>query len=82
MIRDLASATSETYNMKVPAFKNGKPEDFLQIIKDFKTATDGTGYTPTTGKIQFLSTMLYKEALENSSFQQVKLGEEPMGFSN
>ena len=34
----------------------------MQTIKDFKTATDGTGTTSVTGKIQFLRNMLRREA--------------------
>ena len=58
-----ASATSETYELKAQTFKNGKPEEFLQMTKEFKTDVDGTGTTFVTGKIQFLRTMLRGEAL-------------------
>ena len=51
--QDPASATSETYELKVQTFKNGKPEEFLQMMKDFKTAVDGTG----------TNTILHGEAL-------------------
>ena len=64
MRRDPESATSETYNLKVQTFKNGKPDEFLQIIKDFNTATYGMGTTSDTGKIKFLRTMLRREALK------------------
>ena len=63
MRRDPAPATFDTYELKVPTFENGKPEESLQMIKDFKTATDGTETTSTTRKIQFLRTMLCREAL-------------------
>ena len=63
MCRDPASATSKTYELKVQTFENGKPEEFLQMTKDFKNATDGTGTTSATGRIQFLRTMLRGEAL-------------------
>ena len=63
MRRDPAPATFDTYELKVPTFENGKPEESLQMIKDFKTATDGTETTSTTGKIHFLHTMLRGEAL-------------------
>ena len=49
----MASDTSDTYNLKVRTFKNGKLEEFLQITKDFKTAVDGTG----------TNTILHGEAL-------------------
>ena len=63
MRRDPASATSKTYKLKFPTFKNIKPEEFLQITKDFKIKIDGTGTTPTNGKINFLYTMLCAESL-------------------
>ena len=63
MRQDPESATSETYKLKVPTFKNSKPEEFLQMMKDFKTATYGTGTTFASGKINFLLSMLRGEAL-------------------
>ena len=63
MRRDPASSTSKTYKLKVPTSKNGKPEEFLQIMKEFKTATDGTVTTPATVKNHFLRTMLHGYAL-------------------
>ena len=59
MCQDLASATYDIYELKSQTFKNGKPEEFLQMMKDFKTATDGTGTTYATRKIQFLCTMFH-----------------------
>ena len=47
MHQDPASATSDTYKLKVQTFENGKPEEFLQMI-NFKTAVDRTGNTSTT----------------------------------
>ena len=59
MIRqDPASAISEAFKLKVQTFQNGKPEEFLQMMKDFNTGIDRTGTTSTSGKIQFLRTML------------------------
>ena len=63
MSQDPASATSETYELKVQKSKNGKPEEFLQMMKDFKNGIDSTGTTSASGKIQFLRTMLRMEAL-------------------
>ena len=61
MFRDPVSATSKTYDLKFPTFKNCKPGQFLQIVKDFNTATGGTGTMSATGKIHFLRTLLRKE---------------------
>ena len=63
MRRDPTSATSDTYELKVQTFENGKPEEFLKMMKDFKTETDGTGTTSATGNIQFLRIVLRGEAL-------------------
>ena len=63
MRQDPVSATSETSELKFQTFDNGKPEEFLHIMKEFKTATDGTGTTSTTRKTQFIHTMLRGEAL-------------------
>ena len=58
MRRDPESAASDTYELKFQTFENVKPEEFLQMINDFKTETDETGTTSATGKIQFLCNML------------------------
>ena len=50
ILQDTESVTSKNYKLKVLMSKNGKPEDFLQMMKDFKTATDGTGTTSATVK--------------------------------
>ena len=38
---------SKNYELKVPTFENGIPEEFLHMMKDFNIATDGTGTTKT-----------------------------------
>ena len=53
MRQDPASATSNIYELKVQTFENGKPEEFLHMMKDFKIGIDGTGNTCATGKINF-----------------------------
>ena len=63
MCRYPASDASKTYKLKVQTFENDKPEEFLQMMKDFKTGIDGTGTTSAPGKIEFLRTMLCGEAL-------------------
>ena len=59
--QDHASATSKTYELKVPTLANRKPEQFLQMMNEFKTTTDGTGTT--SGKIHFLRTVLHGKPL-------------------
>ena len=63
MRRCPASATCGTYELKFPTLENVKPEEFLQMMKDFKTGTDRTGTTSTTGENQFLRTILCGEDL-------------------
>ena len=50
MRRDPASATSKTYDLKFQTFENVKPEEFLQMMKDSKTATEEMGTTSATRK--------------------------------
>ena len=51
--RGPASATFNTYKLKVQMFENGKPEEFLQMMKDFKTGIDRTATTYATVKFNF-----------------------------
>ena len=44
------AATSKTYELKVPTFENGKPEEFLKRMKKFNTAIGRTGTTTKAGK--------------------------------
>ena len=74
MLRDPASATSETYELKVQTFKNGKPEESHQIMKDFKTGIDGTGTNSASGEIQFLCTLFCGEALREFDFITNQVG--------
>ena len=55
---DPASATSETYEMKLAVLENGKPEEFLKIMDKFKTAIDVTGTASTVGEINYLRTLI------------------------
>ena len=50
MHQDPTPATSKTYELKVAAFKNVKPEEFLQMMKDFNTKIYGIGNTSKTKK--------------------------------
>ena len=60
---DPASATSETYKLKIQTFENSTPEEFLQMMKDLNTGIEGKATTYATGKNQCLLTMLGGEAL-------------------
>ena len=74
MRQDPSSATSKTYELKFPMFENGKPEEFLQMMKDFKIVTDRTGTTSATKNIHFLRTMLREEALREFYVLSVQVG--------
>ena len=73
------SSTSETYELKDPTFENDKPEEFLYIMKDSKTATDRTGTTFTTRKIQFLHTILRGESLREFDVLERQVGSKTNG---
>ena len=49
--------------MKIVTFKHGQPEELLHLINNFKRAVDRTGTTVTAGKINYLRTLLRREAL-------------------
>ena len=74
MRRDPASAASETYKLKLQMFENGKPEEFLQMMKYFKTGTDVIETTYSPGNIQFLRTMLRREDLREFDVIASKVG--------
>ena len=80
MRRHPASATSETYELKIKTFENGKPEELIQMMKDFNTATDRTGTTSDNGKIQFLRTMLRGEALREFDVITSQVGSTTNGY--
>ena len=44
------SATSETYELNVSMFRSGKPEEFLNIMKNLKNAINGNRTTASAGK--------------------------------
>ena len=74
ILQDTESVTSKNYKLKVLMSKNGKPEDFLQTIKDFKTTTDGTEPTSATGNIQFLRTILHRKNLREFDILSSQVG--------
>ena len=68
MRRDPAYAMSENYVLKIPMFENGKPEEFLKMMKNFETALNGTGTTSTAGKINYLRNLLRGESLQEFDY--------------
>ena len=63
MRRNLASATSDTYKLGTATFKNGQPEQFLAILKNFKIKINGKETTSIYGQINYIRMMLHGEAL-------------------
>ena len=51
-------SASEMYKLKISTFKNGKPEEFLALMNNFKNAIDRTGTTSMSGSINCIRTML------------------------
>ena len=47
---------SETYTYKVALFENGKPEEFLLIIRELNNNLEVIGGKYASGKIQYLLT--------------------------
>ena len=64
MRRDPSNADSETYELKIALFENGQPEGILALMKNFKSEIDRTGNTSAAGKINYIRTLLYGEALQ------------------
>ena len=52
------------YELKIAMLKNGKPEEFLMIAKNFNTTIDGTGTTYVSGRINYIRTMFCGEYLQ------------------
>ena len=50
-------ADSEKYELEIATFENGQLEEFFALLKNFKTAIDGTGTTSVAGKINYLRTL-------------------------
>ena len=63
MRQNPSKVASETYKLKIVTFKHVQPGEFLQIMKNFKKAVDGTWTTTTAGKINYLRTLWLGEAL-------------------
>ena len=63
MRQNPSDAASEMYKLNIVTFENGQPEEFLQLMKNFNIAVDGTGTATLAGKINYLRTMLHAEVL-------------------
>ena len=40
---------SETYEFNIATFEHGQPEEFLQLMNNFKRVVEGTGTTMASG---------------------------------
>ena len=58
MRQNPSNAEWEMYELKIIIFEHGQPEEFLQLVKNFKRAVDGTGTKMAAGKINYLRTLL------------------------
>ena len=58
-----SDADSETYKLKIVLFENRQPEEFLALMKNFKSAIDRTGNTSAAGKINYIRTLLCGESI-------------------
>ena len=58
-----ASATSETYKLKMNIFENGQPEELIFLLENFKKAIDGTITTTISIQSNCLRTIIYGETL-------------------
>ena len=63
MHRNLSDADSEMYELKIATFEIGQPEEFLALIKNFKTAIDGTGTMLAAVRMNYLLNLLRGEEL-------------------
>ena len=64
MCWNLYDADLEMYELKIETFEHGQPEEFLALMKNFKTAIDGTGNKSAAVKINYLCNLLHGEALQ------------------
>ena len=64
MHRNPSDAAPETCELKIVNFKHGQPEEFLQIMKNFKGVVGRTGKKKAAEKTNYLLTILRGEALQ------------------
>ena len=67
MRQNPSDADSEMYELKIVTFEHGQPEEFLQLMKNFKRAIDGKGATTATWKINILRGEVLQEFDELAS---------------
>ena len=78
MRRNPSDVAPETYKLKIVTFEHGQPEEFIQLIKNFKRAVYGTETTTAANKINYLHTLLSGEALRELD----KLASQNAGTNN
>ena len=61
--RDPTSEKSDMYESKTALFDNGKPEEFLLFVQNFKMMIDASGTLADNVKLHCIRTLLYGEAL-------------------
>ena len=61
--RDPTSEKSDMYESKTALFDNGKPEEFLLFVRNFKMMIDASGTLADNVKLHCIRTLLCGEAL-------------------
>ena len=73
MRQDTESALSQTYELKIAMFENGKPEELIKTMNNFKTAINGTGTTSVSGKTNYLYTLQHREYLQEFDDMEIQV---------
>ena len=63
---------SETYEMNIDTFENGKPEELFALTKNFKNGIDGTGIHPLPGVITIYAPCHVENIYKNLTSWRVK----------
>ena len=63
LIRNSRSKKSDIYELKMALFCNGKPQDFVLFVLNFKTMVEASWMLSANEKIEYLRTPLHGEAL-------------------
>ena len=58
-----SDAASEMYKLKIVTFKHSQPEEFPQLMNNFKREVDRSGTTTVVGKTNYIRTLLHGEAI-------------------
>ena len=61
--RDPTSENSDLYKCKMDLFDNGKAEEFLLFVQNFKMMIEDLGTIATNTKLQYICTILHGKAL-------------------